>query len=522
MTDDAPHPGDAEQAEVIALLSSTAAHGTGVGEVERCETHGAVVFLAGDHAYKIKRAVLYAYMDFSTLELRHRACLREIEINQPHAPQIYLGVVPITRETDGELAIGGKGTPVEWAVHMRRFATDDVLSAVADTRGIDALLARELADVVQDFHAGAVVAISADPRAALGGVVDELVVAFRDAPLGFALESVDELEVRCAAQLERIAAILARRAAAGHVRRCHGDLHLGNIVLWRGRPTLFDALEFDEKLATIDTLYDLAFLLMDLDQRGQRAAANVVLNRYLWRSQSLLDLEGLAALPLFLGLRAAIRAMVLAQRASVENVSGKRAAPTAATAYFNAALDYLSSVPVRLIAVGGLSGTGKSTLAAALASGIGPAPGAVHLRSDLERKALFGAAETDRLEASCYTQEAGRRVYDTVLRKAKSVLAAGHAVIVDAVFLDQRERGEIELTAQNMGVPFTGLWLAAPEAEMNRRVADRTGDASDATPDVVRRQITLLDEGDGPGSWSRIDASGTPEATLAAARAALG
>ncbi len=522
MTDDAPHPGDAEQAEVIDFLGSTAAHGAGVGEVERCETHGAVVFLAGEHALKIKRSIRYAYMDFSTLELRHRACLREIEINQPHAPEIYLRVVAITREPDGSLAIGGKGATIEWAVHMRRFGSDDLLSAVAETRGIDAPLARDLADVVQAFHAGAVVANSADPRAALRGVVDELVVAFRDAPLGFALESVDELEVRCAAQLERIAPILARRAAAGRVRRCHGDLHLGNIVLWRGRPTLFDALEFDEKLATIDTLYDLAFLLMDLDQRGQRAAANVVLNRYLWRSQSLLDLEGLAALPLFLGLRAAIRAMVLAQRASVENVSGKRAAQTAATAYFNAALGYLSPVPARMIAVGGLSGTGKSTLAAALESGNGPAPGAVHLRSDLERKALFGVAETDRLEASCYTQETGRRVYEMLLRKAKAVLAAGHTVIVDAVFLDQRERGELEQVAQNMGVPFTGLWLAAPESAMTRRVADRKGDASDATPDVVRRQITLLDEGDGSCSWSRVDASGTPEATLAAARAVLG
>lgn len=522
MTEDAHHSGDALQAEVVAFLAAPAAYGAGIADVERFETHGAFVFLAGDHAYKIKRAVRYAYMDFSTLELRHRACLREVEINQPNAPRIYLGVVPITREADGSLAIEGAGTPVEWAVHMLRFGNDNLLSAVADTLGIDAGLARELADAVHAYHSGAAVAASVDQRATLSLVVNELVEAFRSPSLGFSPESADELAARCTSYLDKVGALLADRARAGHVRRCHGDLHLANIVLWQGRPTLFDALEFDENLATIDTLYDFAFLLMDLDKRDQRAAANVVLNRYLWRRQETLDLDGLAALPLFLALRAAIRAMVIAQRSALGADHDLQAAPLEAMAYFGAALAYLSPPPARLIAVGGLSGTGKSTLAAALAPAIGAAPGAVHLRSDLERKALLGAAETERLDASCYTQEAGRRVYEVLCRKAKMAIAAGHGVIVDAVFLDATERAEMEQVAASEGVSFTGLWLTAPEAVMTRRVADRTGDASDATPQVVRRQVSQLDSEPAECAWLQVDAGGSATATLAAARALLG
>jgi aminoglycoside phosphotransferase family enzyme/predicted kinase len=522
VTQDAKRDSDVLQAEVISFLCAPATHGAGVGKVEVFETHGALVFLAGDHAWKIKRAVRYAYMDFSTLDLRYRTCLGEIEINRPNAPGIYHGVVPITREPDGRLAIDGAGTPVEWAVHMRRFSKDALLSAVAATRGIDAALARDLADAVQACHAGATVAAAVDQRETLRAVVDELVEAFRGPALGFPADRADEFASRCKSSLDNVGALLTERARAGHVRRCHGDLHLANIVLWQGRPTLFDALEFDETLATIDTLYDVAFLLMDLDKRGQRAAANVVLNRYLWCRQEPLDLEGLAALPLFLALRAAIRAMVIAQRAAPDSDVSSDAPPREAMSYFESALRYLSPPPARLIAVGGLSGTGKSTLAAALAPSIGAAPGAVQLRSDLQRKALYCVEETERLDASHYTRDTGRRVYDALCRKAEHALAAGHAVIVDAVFLDAAERAGIEQVAASQAVPFTGLWLTATEAVMTQRVADRTGDASDATPQVVHRQVSRLASEPVEASWQRIDAGGTALSTLAAARALIG
>lgn len=505
------------QAEVIAFLETAATHGVGIMRVERIDTHGAIVFLAGDFVYKIKRNVRYSYMNFSTLELRRRACLRELEINRPQAPGIYLGVVAITREMDGSLALDGSGMPVEWAVHMRRFGAADLLSRVAERQGIDAILARAIADVIHVYHSGAPQHQAGDARARLARIVEDLAEGLATPALGFSQSEIRQLTSACTIRLEAVGPLLQRRSSAGLVRRCHGDLHLGNIVLWQDRPTLFDAIEFDEALATIDTLYDLAFLLMDLDQRGQRTAANVVLNRYLWRTQEFLDLEGLAALPLFLGLRAAIRAMVLAQRAALggNHIAGNDRA--AAEAYLNAATGYLAPAPPRLIAVGGLSGTGKSTLAAALAPMIAPAPGALHLRSDLERKSMLGVEETERLAASCYTPELNGRVYGVLLRKARLALAAGHSVVVDAVYLAEGERSGLEQLARDIGVPFAGLWLVAPEATMVQRVAARTKDASDATPDVVRRQLDWHGRAS-KGAWVTIDAGGSAEDTLRAAR----
>jgi predicted kinase len=320
--------------------------------------------------------------------------------------------------------------------------------------------------------------------------------------------------------MRRAAAILDERAAAGSVSRCHGDLHLNNIVLWRGRPVLFDALEFDDDLATIDTLYDLAFLLMDLDMRAQRAAANAVLNRYLWRSGAALDLRGLQALPLFLGLRSAIRAMVTAERAEQEAGDAQVRDRGGAGRYLDAALAYLVPPAPRLIAVGGLSGTGKSTLAHALAPAIGPTPGAVHLRSDLERKSLFGVDATTRLGPEAYTRAAAEEVYAILYQKVRHVLAAGHAAIVDAVFARAEERAEIERVASDLGLPFRGLWLEAAPDTLVARVAARVGDASDVTPDVVREQLAY-ETGAFSESWSRVDAAAGPAATVGQARKAL-
>jgi predicted kinase len=304
------------------------------------------------------------------------------------------------------------------------------------------------------------------------------------------------------------------------VRRCHGDLHLGNIVLRGGRPLLFDAIEFDEAIATVDTLYDLAFLLMDLDRHGQRPAANVVLNRYLWRDGDDLSLRGLQALPLFLGCRAGIRAMVTAERAAQEQSDAAERDREHARALLRAALGYLEPVPPRLVAVGGLSGTGKTTLAAALAPELGPAPGAVHVRSDLERKNLFGVDETVRLPARSYTPEASAEVYAILLRKARLALAAGQSVIVDAVYSTPEERATIEALAAELGLPFQGLWLIAGSETLVARVAARRNDASDANPEVVQQQLTW-EVGALSPAWRLLDAGGSAEDAHRRAASAL-
>jgi uncharacterized protein len=512
-------PSAHDQAEVIGFLSDAASY-AGVDRVETVQTHGNLVFLAGREAWKIKRAVKLQYMDFSTLEKRHAACAREAEVNRAFAPELYLGCVPIRRTPAGTLAFGGSGETVEWAVHMRRFEQDALLSTIAKREGIASEMAKALADVVHESHA---VATRAQPSsgtapvrrllAALAGTLSGSQV-FNDQDLRRFSQAAER-------QLDKAAATLDERARRGCVRRCHGDVHLANIVMWQGRPVLYDAIEFDEAIATVDTLYDLAFLLMDLDRYGQRPAANLVLNRYLWRSQADLDLVGLAALPLFLALRSAVRAMVTVDRAANESEGARQRDLDRARAGLATALSYLDPPAPSLVAVGGASGTGKTTLADALAPHLGASPGAVHLRSDLERKALAGVGELDRLPEAAYTPDARRRIYDELARKARLALTAGHSVIVDAVYAGNEERRAIEAMAADFDVPFHGLWLTADAEKLVARVKERTSDASDATTETVRTQLSRQHE---PlsAAWSVVAAGGEPTETLGLAASALG
>ncbi len=507
-----------DQADVIAFLADPASH-AGRPQVDRLETHGNLIFLAGPDAWKIKRAVRFPYMDFSTLEKRRAACEREMEVNGRLAPDIYLGCVPIARGADGGLAFGGSGEVAEWAVHMRRFDQAALLSRIAAAGGIAPDLAKAVADAVFESHRGA----QRIDWASAGTQMAELAASIGEALARSTTCDADDARrfARAArSHLDRVAPLLEARARQGRVRRCHGDLHLDNIVLWQGRPTLYDAIEFDEKIAIVDTLYDLAFLLMDLERHRQRRAANVVLNRYLWRAGDDLDLGGLRALPLFLGVRAGVRAMVTADRAAQEDGSAAEQNRRRARSYLRAALDYLAPAPPQLIAVGGLSGTGKTTLAAALAPVLAPAPGAVHLRSDLVRKAVSGVDETARLPAEAYTPAARAAVYEALCRQARVTLAAGHSVVADAVYQSPQERADIEAVAAALGVPFRGLWLTADGTTLAARVAARRGDASDATPQVVARQLAL-DTGPLSPAWTSLDAGAGAEETLRRARTAL-
>ncbi len=485
-----------DQDEAVRFLRSGAAF-SGGATAEVIETHGAFVFLSGDEALKMKRAVKYPYLDFSTLEKREAMLRRELELNRPFAPQTYRDVVPITRGADGGLVLGGSGAAVEWVLRMRRFAAEDELEAIAGRGAFTDELAEALGHSVALYHRQAEIR-RADGAGLIGAILDELAEAFADMHSDLGTERAARFADAAADAFADLSPQLAKRAQAGHVRRCHGDLHLRNIVLIEGRPVPFDALEFDETLGTCDVLYDLAFLVMDLQHRGLRRAANIVLNAYLQAVDGAED-AGLATLPLFLAIRAAIRAMVDVQGDRAREAPGRSDAD--ARAYIEDACAALAPPPPRLVAVGGLSGTGKTSLARRIAPAVGAAPGAIHLRSDVERKALAGVAPAERLPPASYGPEAGRHVYARLLDRAERILAADHAVIIDATFLSLADREAAEALAARLGVPFAGLWLEAPPATLLARVTARTGDASDADADVVRQQLA---RDTGEIRWDRV------------------
>ena len=318
------------------------------------------------------------------------------------------------------------------------------------------------------------------------------------------------------ARWRKQATLLDARQQQGKVRRCHGDLHLRNICLFEGKPTLFDCIEFSDEIACIDTLFDLAFLLMDLEHRGLRGLGNILFNRYLDRSG---DDAGLAALPLFLSVRASIRAKVAVAALKVQKDTGSKGPRRSRRGPISISPRGCSQpLPPRLIAIGGLSGSGKSTVAAGFAADFAPAPGARHLRSDVLRKTMMQVAPETRLPPSAYTQAVSERVYRNAREQAAAALAAGYSAIVDANFIDASERAAIAAVASEAGVPFTGLWLTAPDDVLRDRVARRRGNSSDADRTVLEQQLKAEL---GAMSWRKVDVSGDAAAALDAARTVL-
>ncbi len=506
-----------DQREAIAFLGRASSYDPAVERVETIETHVSLVFLAGDRAYKLKRAVRLPYLDFSTVEQRRQACAAELALNRRTAPALYLEIRRLGRDRSGAVGFSEQGPAIDWVVVMRRFDQGLLFDALAKSGSLEPPIMDALADHIAAFHEAAERRFDQGGAATLADIAETnhgLLAAAQGA--GFARDLVERIRQMWRERVAEVAALLDDRRAAGKVRRCHGDLHLRNICLLDGEPTLFDCLEFSEALASIDILYDLAFLLMDLEHRGLAPLANRVLNRYLDRSG---EDAGLAAMPLFLSLRAGIRAHVTAS-ALEQAESADKAAEMAAEArrYLDLALRLLEPHPVRLVAVGGLSGSGKSTLAAGLAPELGLRPGARILRSDVTRKLLLGVAPETKLPEGAYTPEITRRVYDTLRQKAATALGAGYSVVIDAVSLLAAERQAFAAVARAAGVPISGLWLDAQAAIMAERLDARRGDASDATAAVLAQQ---LHQDPGEIDWVRIDAGADAEQCLAAARRAI-
>lgn len=504
-----------DQNAVIDFLASPTTHG-GV-RVERIDTHASIVFLAGPRAFKLKRAVRYDYLDFSTADRRRRCCDAELQLNQRAAPTLYRRVLPVTRGDDGLLSLDGIGVPVDWVIEMNRFDQENLFDRLASRGVLDLSLMPLLANAIVQFHATADLTPHHGGTAGMEWVVEGNAAAFAEVGANVLdLAACFRITDTALAEIERHTALLELRRAGGMVRRCHGDLHLRNIVLLEGRPTLFDAVEFNDEIACADVLYDLAFLLMDLWKRGLPRHANAVWNGYLGEAG---DHTGLCLLPMFLSCRAAVRAKTSATAARLQSDLQRRGELEAlAREYLAMAEELLSPAPPCVIAVGGFSGSGKSTLARSLAPFIGAPPGAVVLRSDEVRKRLFGVSSLDRLGPEAYTPEISQRVYGALVHEAAAVVRSGFSAIVDAVFAEPSHRQEIEQVAAYASVPFTGLWLDAPESVLVERTVHRTADASDADARVVRLQLV---QGAGAITWHCIDASSSAEDMLRCAAGVL-
>ena len=454
------------------------------------ETHCARVYLSGALAWKVKQPVDLGYLDFTTIERRLWALERELAFNKASAPDIYRAVRRITRTADG-YEFDGEGPVVEYALEMRRFDETAVLAAAPDA--LDGAVAEALGRTVARLHAGAP-ACEAGGGEGLGYTVRSNAEHLRALAPRLGSDAVERLIAQTSAALARAEPLLDERRAKGLTRRCHGDLHLGNILLENGAPVLFDCIEFNDRLSEIDVLYDLAFLLMDLDFRGRRDAAARVLSAWLDEAGRGLpdDLhEGLALLPLMLSMRATVRCHVRAHAGDDEG----------ARAYLAVALKHLAPAPPVLAAVGGYSGSGKSTFARTLAPLLGASPGAVVLRSDEIRKRLWGVAPTERLPKEAYATKVGKQVYRRLYEEAELCLRAGRAVVLDAVFMKAAERDRVAA----FGVPFAGVWLDAPAEVLRSRIAGRRNDASDADLRVLAMQLR---QDPGEMAWTRLDATG--------------
>jgi uncharacterized protein len=489
-----------DQSAVISVLGSAATHG---GEpVERIDTHSAIVFLTKTRAWKLKRAVRFDYLDFSTSARRKVMCDAEVRLNRRTAPNLYRGVVPITSDENGTLSLNGKGIPVDWVIEMARFDQDALFDRLAEKGRLSVDLVTRLARSVATFHA------AAEPRPDHGGlagmrwVIDGNASSFAEFNDLLDADASSRVTDAARSELDRLAPELEARRESNLVRQCHGDLHLRNIVLLDGQPTLFDAVEFNDDIACIDVLYDVAFLVMDLWRRHLPEQANALWNSYLVERD---DFAGLSLLPLFLSCRAAVRAKTSATSARVQQGAGQAdELRQLARTYLALAEQFLLPPAPMLVAIGGLSGSGKSTLARAMAPTVGAAPGAIVLRSDAIRKRLCGVGELDRLGPEGYDEAVSARVYATMIARAGCVLKDGHSVIADAVYARPDDRRAIARAAAEAGVPFVGLWLEAPDATLLERVGRRRLDPSDADAAIVQQQRA---RGVGPVDWLCLDAS---------------
>lgn len=483
-------------------------------DISIVETHGATVLFGKVHALKLKKPVLFDHMDYSTLKNRKAFLDKEMRINQRTAPDLYVDVIPLFHTEAGELTFDTTNTIAEHALKMKRFADTDRLDRYSAQHGIDPQLGENLCAAVVKFHKLAPSVRDSANIPDFHRVIDQNFLQLDQfCPVLFNLEDVQRFRSDLHARFSSLASVEKQRCDQGWVRYGHGDLHLQNICLFEGNPLLFDAIEYEDDFVIGDILYDLSFLLMDLADKGLADTANRIFNQYFRQIGWLIaeqNLQGLKLLPFFMAMRAGIRVHVAANRfAQATDSSSKATFKAQACQLLTQAKGYLSAsdkTPVA-IAIGGYSGSGKSTTAEAIAPQIGMAPGALRIRSDEIRRQLIEWDDYAPMPQSAYTSDISKSVYEQMIKIAITALATGHPVVIDAVLDREIDRQLFQNSIETCGVPFYGFWLQVDKSEMEARIIGRTRDASDATIDVLHAQLArqpVIDT-----NWTKINANGS-------------
>ena len=483
-----------QQTEFLRALQNPALYDHPVSGFELIETHISWVLLTGHYAYKIKKPVNLGFVDFSTLQKRHHYCQEELRLNRRLAPMLYLEVVAFTG-TPRHPVIGGKGTPFEYAVKMKQFPSDALLDQVLERDELRPPHIDQLARDVADFHARIAVADAnspfGEPDVVHGHAMDNFITLRQLIAEEKKRELIESLAQWSEERFRQLMEVLAERKADGHIRECHGDMHLGNMVLLDGRVVVFDCIEFNPSLNWIDVISELAFLVMDLEQRGRSDFAFRFLNGELERSG---DYPGIRLLTYYLVYRAMVRAKVAGIRLS-QMPSGsaeQREQERELQRYLLLAERYTRPPKPRLFITHGLSGSGKTHLTQPLLERLR----AIRIRSDVERKRMFGLAPEARSDSAVdqgiYTPRTSQRLYGHLHTLAEQIVKSGYPVIVDATFLKRSHRDRFRKLAQRLGVPFTILDFRADTALLRARILQRSReekDASEATLAVLDHQL---------------------------------
>ena len=463
------------------------------------QTHVSYVLLTGDYVYKLKKPVNFGFLDYSSLEKREHFCQEELRLNEKGAGSLYLGVVPIC-ESAGKYEIDGEGETAEYAVKMQQFPQSALLSEQFEQGQFDEEKVRSLAKTIAQFHRET----RTDDHIRSYGTVEKIRAAFDEnyeQTVGFTGGSTggdavdkpqtqrqfDETKAYTDNFFETRQDLLAQRLERDRIRACHGDLHLGNICEWNDEILLFDCIEFNEPFRFVDVMYDIAYVVMDLEMAGRKDLANAFINQY---AEETGDWEGLKVLPIYVSRQSYVRAKVTSFMLGDPSVSDedKRAASEKAAKYYRLAWSYLQDFKPgkkgAMVAMAGLSGSGKSTVAKALAK----EKNAIYLRSDAVRKHLAGVPLDQKGGDDIYTAEMSDKTYSRLIELGVDLANEGYSVVLDAKFDRKEKREEAIAAAKAQDIPLSFVYCQAPEAVLKSRLDQRSGDIADATAEIMARQ----------------------------------